>query len=167
MKRVCFLVPDIVTTKKIAEECHNAGVTDSHIHVVGKNQAIIEHIHLHQANLWQTTDLPRALLRGVIFGSIIGLIMGLILAIFAPLDLRVGILGVVGFTILGGILGLWASGMVGIGITDPTVEKYAQPIEQGNYLMIIDVSKEQEAMVTPQIARQYPQVKVASSSLVH
>ena len=164
MHRLCLLVPDIVTTKRIAEHIKTSGISDSHIHVLGKSALAIEHIHLHQANLLQTTNLSRALLIGGALGLIVGALSGLSLFIFSPWGMNVPISGVIIFTFVGLILGLWISGLVGIGVKNPVVEQTSSFLKQGQYLMMIDLS-EQEEHIENEILQHFPLAQVAPTTV--
>jgi hypothetical protein len=165
MRRLCLLIPDISTTKRIAEHVKTNGVSDGHIHVVGKSTLAIEHLHLHQANLLQTTNLPQALIKGGILGLVCGALMGVALSILSPWGISISGSGVVIFALVGVILGLWISGLVGIGVQNPIVEQASSSIQQGKYLMMIDLDNDQEQNMTGEILQRFPQAKVTSATL--
>ena len=165
MRRLCLLIPDISTTKRIAEHVKSNGVSDGHIHVVGRSTLAIEHLHLHQANLLQTTNLPQALLKGGILGLILGATMGVTLFILSPWGMIIPTSGIVIFTLIGIILGLWISGLVGIAVQNPIVEQANSSIQQGKYLMMIDLDNDQEQNMTGEILQRFPQAKVTSATL--
>lgn len=164
MHRLCLLVPDIATTKRIAEHIKTSGISNGHIHVLGKSALAIEHLHLHQANLLQTTNLSRALLTGGVLGLFVGVLSGLSLVVFSPWGMSVSISGVVIFAFVGLILGLWISGLVGIGVKNPIVEQASSFIQQGQYLMMIDLS-EQEEHIEGEILQRFPLAQVASTTV--
>lgn len=164
MHRLCLLVPDIATTKRIAEHIKTSGVADGHIHVLGKSTLAIEHLHLHQANLLQTTNLTRALLTGGVLGLVVGVLLGLSLALFSPWGMTVPASGIVIFAFVGLILGLWISGLVGIGVKDPIVEQVSSFIKQGQYLMMIDLS-DQEEYIEGEILQRFPQAHITTKTL--
>lgn len=165
MRRLCLLIPDITTTKRIADHMKTNGISDGHIHVLGRSALAIDHLHLNKANLFQTTNLPQALLRGGVIGLILGMLMGVSLLWLSPWGIVVPPTGVVVFTVLGLILGLWISGLVGIGVQNPVVEQNSLSIQQGKYLMIIDLDSEQAKNIAGTIAERFPQAKVAAITL--
>lgn len=164
MHRLCLLVPDIATTKRIAEHIKTNGISDGHIHVLGKSTLAIEHLHLHQANLLQTTNLSKALLTGGVLGLVVGSLLGLSLALFSPLGMTVPTSGIVIFAFVGLILGLWISGLVGIGVKNPIVEQTSSYIKQGQYLLMIDLS-DQEEYIEGEILQRFPLAQVASTTV--
>lgn len=164
MHRLCLLVPDIATTKRIAEHIKTSGISDGHIHVLGKSALAIEHLHLHQANLLQTTNLSRALLIGGVLGLFVGVLSGLSLVVFSPWGMSVPISGVVIFAFVGLILGLWISGLVGIGVKNPIVEQASSFIQQGQYLMMIDL-RDQEEYIEGEILQHFPQAHITTKTL--
>ncbi len=165
MRRLFLLVPDISTTKRIAEHVKTNGISEGHIHVVGKSALAIEHLHLHQANILQTTNLPHALMRGGLLGLLIGTLAGIILATLAPWGVTIPAAGIVVFTLVGIILGLWISGLVGIGVQNPIVEQAESSIREGKYLMMIDLENGQEEPLAGEILQRFPLAQVASTTV--
>lgn len=165
MHRLFLLVPDISTTKRIAEHVKSNGITEGHIHVVGKSALAIEHLHLHQANLLQTTNLPKALISGAILGLLIGTAAGIILAFLTPWGITVPATGIMVFTFIGIILGLWISGLVGIAVKNPIIEKLDASIKEGKYLMMIDLDNDQEELLAGEIIQRFPLTQVASPTV--
>lgn len=165
MKRLCLLIPDIITTKRIADHVKANGVSEHHVHVLGKSTLAIEHLHLHRANVFQTTKLPHALLMGSLSGFLLGLVLGVSLVWLSPWGLILSASGVVVFTLIGIILGLWISGLVGISVQNSIVEQARPKIQQGKYLMMIDLKNNQVQVLTAQILQRFPKTEVTSPTL--
>src|SRR5687768_4723611 len=111
MHRLCLIVPDIATNKRIAEHIKTNGISNGNMHVLGKSALTIEHLHLHQANLLQTTNLSITLLAGGVLGLFVGILSGLSFVVFSSWGMSVSISSVVIFALVGVILGLWISGL--------------------------------------------------------
>lgn len=165
MHRLCLLVPDIAMTKRIADHIKvNGMVPEAHIHVVGKSTLAIEHLNLHNANLFQTTNLPKALLKGGVTGFFMGALLGVVLIWLSPWGLVISATGVLVFTLVGIIFGLWISGLIGIGVKNAIIEQTASSIQQGKYLMMLDLTETQEKAIISDISQHFPQALVTTAT---
>ncbi len=165
MRRLCLLIPDIATTKRIADHIKDQGIIpEGHVHVMGKSSLAIEHLHLHKANLFQTTNLPQALFKGGILGFFMGALLGGTLIWLSPFGLVISMTGLFVFILVGIIFGLWISGLVGIGVQNAIVEEAAPHLQQGKYLMMLDLKDNQEKNMIAEILERFPQAKVTSTT---
>ena len=89
MKRIYFLSPHLKSTKSIIAELKHDEISEEDIYVVGKDHMQLQEAQLHQAGLFQTTDVLHALERGAVAGASIGLLSGLGIMIF-PTGLVIG-----------------------------------------------------------------------------
>jgi hypothetical protein len=165
MRRLCLLIPDIATTKRIADHLKDRGtIPNAHIHIIGKSSLAIDHLHLHKANLFQTTNLPQALLRGGVLGFFVGALLGATLIWLSPFGLVISVTGLLVFILVGIIFGLWISGLIGIGVQNAIVEQATPFIQQGKYLMMLDLKKDQEDNIIAEILERFPQAKLTSAT---
>lgn len=160
MKRLCFIAPNLATTHKVVDELGEVGVTDSHIHVVGKHPDWVESAHLHNANVLQTTNLVPALKAGLLFSVILIIALFVVVHTFLPeIELNnVAMMGIIGFGLFSG---LWVCAFVGFGIKNKAVELSENEIKIGNYLVMIDVPKEREQEITDRILKLHPEMHLA------
>src|SRR5690349_9305097 len=133
MKRLFFLVPDLKMTEDIAHELDNAGVNESHIHVLGGTHQNLHIAHLHPANLFQTTKLGISLKRGFVLGIFFAAMLYTLFSM--ALDTKVQGLGIAAVILFGIVFGVWASGMIGISVQNPVIEKYERYVKEGHYIM--------------------------------
>lgn len=166
MHRLCLLIPDISTMKRISEHIQTNGVSNRHIHVLGKSSLAIEHLHLHPANLLQTTNLPQILLKGGMLGLIFGMFTGGSLFILSPWGLSMPLSSIMIFMLVGMILGLWISGLIGIGVQNGIVEQARPFIQEGKYLMMIDLNRDQEKNLEGEILKRFPQI-ISKTDILH
>ena len=74
MKCLYFLSPDLVSTRRVSDDLHNAGIDDWFIHVVSKDEAGLQKERIHSSNWLETKDL----LRDGFIGANIGFILGVL-----------------------------------------------------------------------------------------
>lgn len=165
MKRIYFIAPSIDSTSSIVDELHEIGITDEDIHVVGKDHAQLQEAHIHEAGLLETTDVTHSMHVGARYGAILGAIAGVIAAFVLPIGWLGKLLVVAGLAAFGTAFGAWASSLVGISIPEPGVEKYQQAVEQGQLLMLVDVSDDQEKEIRNAIRLHHPEARIGETRL--
>lgn len=165
MKRIYFLTPNITSTKSIVAELREHDITDAQIHVVGKAHDQIERANIPEANLLHTTDLVHSMEKGAIAGGTMGLIAGLAAVTFPPAGLVLGGGAILGLGLFGTGFGAWVSSMIGISIPDETVEKYESAIHKGQFLLIVDIPKDNETKIVKMIKSHHPEAKIEGSDL--
>jgi len=162
MKRVFILVPDLKETSAIAKEFEASGVHEEDIHVCAHINQELEAVDLHPANILQMTNLGYA----IKFGPVIGLFfVGLILMLcYFVFPLQISLLGYVAIFLFGIGFGIWASGLIGLGVKNPVVEKYENYVSEGHYLMLVDLKPEKQEL-TRKILAHHPRSKLAEQPL--
>lgn len=166
MKRLYFLVPDLKTTHDIARELEKTGITHSHIHAVGNAEAgaQLTASHVHEASLLQTTKLLPNLKKGIFFGLVITLILFVLSNWFLPDSIEVSGLGILAVFVFGCGFGIWLSGMIGLSMKDPIIEKNEDYVAQGHFILIVDIPKVRVEELVKKITKHHPTTKVASES---
>lgn len=160
MKRLYFLSPSLESTTAIVEELHTLGINDRDIHVVGKNHTGMANNHVHEASVLQTSDVIPALERGAAIGVTSGLLAGLVAVSFPPAGLILGGGAVLGMGLFGAGFGAWVSSMIGVSVPNETVEQYEQAIEKGQFLLILDIPKEDEFRIADLILKHHPEASI-------
>lgn len=162
MSRLYFLSPDLDTTVRIADELGTLGLSGERVHVAGRDWQALAAQGIKAASLRQTSDAVHAAVRGVLFGAPLGMVLGLI--VYYGLADDVAGLGltplIVGMAIGGGVFGVWVSTMVGVSVHDAKIDKFEREIEDGAFLMMVDVTDEREDKVRSIIHRHHPGVTI-------
>jgi hypothetical protein len=161
MKRLFFLVPQLSLARTIVDELKAIGVTDQNVHVVGGIPEVLRQEHLHRANITQTSDLIPALKRGAMMGVVLSVVIYTLFSLFLPPSIKFHVSAVLGILFFGIGFGIWASGMVGIGIKNSVVEKYENYVKEGHYIMMVDVPNEREQELSSQVIKHHPDAQIA------
>jgi hypothetical protein len=154
MRRIYFLIPDHDTTKKIVDELLLARIEERHIHVIAKEGAPME--DLPEASLMQKSDFVPALERGATIGGATGVVCGLVAMTFPPAGLVLGGGAVLAMALAGAGVGAWLSSMIGISIPNSCLKHFEKAIEEGEFLMLIDVPKERLEEIEKAIKQHHP-----------
>jgi hypothetical protein len=162
MKRLFFLVPTIKIARDISMELGQVGISEGKIHIVGGAPDIYYEKHLHMASITQTSDLLPALRRGALMGIVLSVVIFLLFYFALPSNIQIHPIALVAMLFFGIGFGLWASGMVGIGIKNPIVEKYEDYVKEGHLIMMVDSPDEREQELTTRIIRHHPGAEIAT-----
>ncbi|NVJ61893.1 MAG: DUF1269 domain-containing protein [Gammaproteobacteria bacterium] len=160
MIRLYFLVPTIESTTQIISELKQLSVAEEHIHIVGKDHDRLVLEHLPEAGMAEKTDLLPALKRGLIYGGSTGLLAGIAAVTFPPAGLVLGGAAILGMGAAGAGFGAWISGMIGISVEDKGVAHFEKQLEQGDFLMLVDVDKYDFDAVESAIKSHHPEATV-------
>jgi len=163
MKRLYYLAPSLNSVDKISKDLHEKGVTDWRFHIVSKDEAGLYSHHLHSASAIQRTDLIRYVERGVIVGGLLGLCFTIPLAYLEEFTLNAWL--AVSFFCL--LFGAWTGGIGGITQENYKIRRFHDEIEKGFYLIMVDVRKEDEALIQRIMEVWHPEASLQGHSSNH
>lgn len=136
-RRLYFICPDLQAAQQTMNDLLLARIDERHIHVLARRGAPME--GLHEANVLQKTDLVHGAELGLVIGGAAGLILGAILVLVPIEGVQLQLVTVL-ITALGGALfGTWVSSLVAAGVPNTKLLAFAKDIEEGKYLMMVDV----------------------------
>jgi hypothetical protein len=156
MWRVYFLVPDLATTHAIVDEAKAAGIEERYLHVIAADNAPLE--DLPEASLLQKSDFLPAIERGIPLGAAAGLLAGLV-TIVVPGGVSMGGGALLASMAAGAGVGSLMGSMVAVDIPNSRHKKFAEAIEQGMFLMLIDVPKDRVAEIEEMVAKHHPEAE--------
>lgn len=156
MKRIYFMLPNKDTAKKIVDELLLARVEERHIHVLAKRGTPME--KLPEASYMQKTDFIPALEQGLTLGGLTGMIAGLVAVALPGGPILAG--GAILATSLAGAgVGGLMSSMVGSSIGNRQLQQFSEAIENGEFLMMVDVSPQRVEEIEKIVIKHHPEVK--------
>lgn len=161
MKRLFILVPDIDETAHIAHELGSIGVKENQIHVCGGTHEDLEEAHLHQAGVIYTSHLGSAIKKGPIVGFLFFLFILAIFTFVLPDTVQISAFGYIAMFIFGIVIGVWATGLIGISVKDEVVEKYEDYVKEGHFIMLVDTDEDKQREVSDKILAHHPNAKLA------
>ena len=154
MERIYFLVPNIEITKKIVDVLLLDRVEERHIHVLAKRNTPLE--NLPEASFLQKSDFIPALEQGMAVGGLAGIALGVFGLAFIGDIKQIGMIILV--CALAGVgFGAWVSSMVGSSIGSRRLKQFAEAIEKGGFLMMIDVPAKRVERVEQLVKARHPE----------
>lgn len=152
MRRIYFLVPNIDVTHKIVDELRREQVEDRHIHILAKRDTPLG--DMPEASVFEKTDFIPALERGAALGATTGLLAGLAGLRFAGFAIAGG--PVLGILFAGATIGAMMSGLAGLQVGNSRVKEFADAIERGEFLVMIDIAKDRIETMRQLISKHHP-----------
>lgn len=156
MRRIYFLAPDIEITKKIVDDLLLARVEERHIHVLAKRGTPLE--NLPEATYLQKSDFIPALESGVTLGGLTGMLVGLV-AVTMPIGVVLGGGAVLATSLAGAGVGGLLSSMVGSSIGNRQIQQFSEAIEDGHFLMMVDVPRQRVDEIEALIKKHHPEAE--------
>ena len=146
MKRLYYLTKDLESVETISNDIHQSGITDWNFHVLSKDENGLYKRHIHSANMLQKTDVIKNIELGLLRGLGVGLVTVLVLS-FIPIHgtpQSSALLLAIFFAsiLLGGLHG----SLLGYINENYKLKPFHDKIQQGYFLIMIDVSKKQVEM---------------------
>lgn len=157
-RRLYFLLPDHDTAEQLVDEMLLARINESNIHLIAKSGANME--SLPEANLLQSSDFIHSVETGAALGGITGVLAGLAAMTFPPAGLVLGGGAVLGITLMGAGIGSWGAAMIGISAPNSRLTSFQKAIDDGQYLMLVDVATDKVEKVTLSVKQRYPDLDI-------
>ena len=155
-RRIYWLIPDLASARRTMDDLLLARIAEPHIHFVARDGADMD--GLHAANLLQTSDIVRAAQAGLVAGGAVGAVAGAVVAVFLPVIGEAPQWGMVGvLAVVGAGFGAWSSSMIGISTPSNRLQRFMTAVEQGQYLLMVDVPRSRVEEIEAQLQAQHPE----------
>jgi len=136
-RRLYFLLPDLESARRTADDLLLARVDDGHMHFLARRGADLG--GLHEASYLQKTDLTHGAGVGFALGGLGGVLLGAVIAAYPPEGAHPGLVAVPIAAILGALIGAWIASMAGSAVPNSRLARFQRDIDQGKVLALIDV----------------------------
>ncbi|MGH1462676.1 MAG: hypothetical protein ACRBB6_11615 [Neptuniibacter sp.] len=161
MRRLIFLAPTSKQVEGVIASFISEGVTEDGIHVIANDLSQIENMNLRPASDVETTELENDMDWGMVAGGGLGLAAGLVASTaLAPLSSIVAGGAVVAGSFLGIGLGGWLGKLVGESTPVHLLCKYKHALEQGGFLVMVDIPAERMSEIHKVIRHHCPKALV-------
>jgi hypothetical protein len=136
-RRLYFLLPDVESARRTADDLLLARVDDRNMHFLARRGTDLA--DLHEAGYLMKTDLLHGAGVGLGLGALGGAALGAMMLFYpiegtAPHPLASFIAVPVG-----AVLGAWAASMVGASVPNSKLRQFEREIEGGKVLLMVDV----------------------------
>ncbi len=158
MRRLYYIACDVETTKAISDCLHDHGIRDWNFHVLGKDEEGLYTHQIHSARPYHQVDVIHTGERWAVVGAMCGFAIGLLVYWLDVLPWSVDWISVLLTTLIGAFLGAWEGGVIGLTRENYKIAPFHDEIEQGRYLIMVDVQTEVQARTREMMTMRFPQV---------
>lgn len=148
-KRHVFATDSLVAAQAVMQAAHLQGVDDRRICLEASSDLETRRIDDDSKNV--SMDFIPAAFRGTVIGAAVGFLAGVAAMLIPFFGLSLG--GVFVLAVLGALVGTWASVLVGAALPDDVRRTFADEIETGKILVVIDAEPEEFAPIEAAIAQ--------------
>jgi hypothetical protein len=136
-RRLYFLLPDVDSARRTADDLLLARVEDRHMHFLARRGCDLA--GLHEAGYLMKTDLLHGAGVGLGVGAMAGAAVGVMILFYPiegtqphPLVFFIAVL-------VGAVLGAWMASMVGASVPNSKLRQFKGEIDAGKLLLMVDV----------------------------
>lgn len=154
--RIYWLLPDVESARTTMDDLLLARIDARRIHFAAREGTDMS--GLHAANLLQTSDVVRSAQVGLVLGAVVGGVVGGVVAISYPMFGTGPEWGVMAaLAIAGALFGMWTSTMIGVSTPSKRLQRFADQIEQGKILLMVDVLGWDANAIEARLQRLHPE----------
>mgnify|MGYP000179712958 FL=1 len=154
-RRLYFVLPDLASAKQIVNDLLLARIEDRHMHFHAKDGVSLD--GLHQANLFQTSDIVHGAESGLVVGGVAGVMAGIAVMLFPPTGVSMQLVTVLISAVLGSVFGVWVSSMIASSVPNSRLREYERDIEAGKILLMVDVPASRVGEIRDLFAMRHPE----------
>jgi hypothetical protein len=154
-RRLYFLLPDVESAKRTADDLLLARVDDRHMRFLSRRGTALE--PLHEAGYLDKTDMIHGAAVGLALGGIIGALVGALAVAYPPEGMRPQLVAVLIGMLVGAPLGAWVASMVGAAVPNSRLKQFQADLEAGRVLMMVDVPFRRVGEITELVVSRHPE----------
>lgn len=147
-KRHVFSAPTIPVAQAIVQAARRNGIGRKSIFVEARKDIEIRKISDDLLNV--SMDFIPAAMRGTVLGAVAGFLAGVVGMVIPYFGLPLK--GALALAVLGALIGTWASVLMGSALPDEIRRTFADEIESGKILIVVDAEPEEFAPVEAAIS---------------
>jgi hypothetical protein len=155
-RRIYFMLPDIPSARSLLDELLLKRIEERHMHFMAREGTLPS--DMPDANFLHKTDLVHGAQMGLMVGGGAGLIAGVLLVMFPPEGLTLQTFAILVAGLGGAVFGAWASGMNAAAVPNSRLAQFAERIQAGQVLLIIDLPLSRVKEIEDLIAERHPEI---------
>jgi hypothetical protein len=159
-RRLYFLLPDVASATRTADDLLLARVEDRHMHFLARRGTDLG--ELHEASYVLKTDLMRGAGIGLVLGALAGVILGTMIVNHPPEGTHPGLLAAVLAILFGAALGVWMGSMAATAVPNSRLRQFDGELARGKVLMVVDLPYEKVDRIRDIVVARHPEVLATS-----
>jgi hypothetical protein len=154
-RRLYFLLPDLASAHRTANDLLLARVEDHRMHFLAKRGTPLG--ALREASFLQKSDAVHGAELGMVIGAIGGFVVGLYMVLTPPDGMHLQWVTVLISTVVGALFGAWAASLVAMSVPNTRLKAFQADIEGGMILLMVDVPLARVEEVQELVSRRHPE----------
>ncbi|HEX2332592.1 MAG TPA: DUF1269 domain-containing protein [Burkholderiales bacterium] len=154
-RRLYFILPDVESARRTADDLLLARVEDRHMRFLAKRGTELD--PLHEAGYLDKTDMVHGAAVGLALGAIIGALVGVMVVAYPPEGTNPQLVSVLVGMLIGAPLGAWMASMAGAAVPNSRLKQFQADIEAGRVLMMVDVPFGRVEEITELVVSRHPE----------
>lgn len=159
-RRLYFLLPDVASATRTANDLLLARVEDRHMHFLAKRGTDLG--ELHEASYLIKTDVRRGAAIGIAFGLLAGAILGALIVNYPPEGVQPPPGAAIVAMIIGAALGAWMGSMAATAVPNSRLKAFDDELARGKVLMIVDLPYEKVDRIREIVTARHPEVLLSA-----
>lgn len=137
-RRLYFLLPDVDSARRTADDLLLARFEDRHMHFLARRGTHLG--ELPEASYLQKSDLVHGAGIGFAIGGLGGLLLGALIVAFPIEGTQPQLVAVPVAAVVGAVLGAWMASMAAAAVPNSRLEAFQEAIAGGKVLLMLDVA---------------------------
>jgi hypothetical protein len=154
LRRIYYMLPNVSSARAMLDELLLARIEERHMHFLAREGSLPP--DMPDANFLQKTDIVHGAQVGTVVGGGCGLVAGSLLVMFPPEGLAVQTAAILVAGLGGALFGAWASGLNAAAAPNSRLAMFAERIERGQVLLILDLALWRVQEIEDLMARRHP-----------
>jgi hypothetical protein len=154
-RRLYFLLPDVDSSKRTADDLLLARIEDRHMRFLSKRGTDLE--PLHEAGYLDKSDMVHGAMVGLALGGLIGAAVGMLVVAYPPdgmhPELVATLIGMLG----GAAFGAVVATIVGAAVPNSRLKQFQADLEAGRVLLMVDVPSRRVDEISELVASRHPE----------
>lgn len=158
-RRLYFLLPDVASAKRTADDLLLARVEDRHMQFLARRGTDLG--ELHEASYLEKTDIRRGAGIGLVFGVLGGALLGYMIVTYPPGG-HPGLSAAILATLIGAVLGTWMGSMAAAAVPNSRLKPFNAEIASGKILLMVDVPYERVDDIRTLVTSRHPEIVLSA-----
>jgi hypothetical protein len=154
-RRLYFLLPDVASATRTADDLLLARVEDRHMRFLSKRGVPLD--PLHEAGYLDKTDMVHGAVVGLALGGLTGAAVGALVVAYPPEGMNPELVAVLIGMLAGAAFGVLAASLAGSAVPNSRLRQFDADLEAGRVLMMVDVPPRQVDEITGLVAARHPE----------
>jgi hypothetical protein len=155
-RRLYFMLPNVRSARSLLDELLLKRIEERHMHFMAKEGTLPA--DMPDVNFLQRTDIVHGAQMGMLVGGGVGILAGVLLVLFPPAGLTLQAFAILVAGVGGALFGAWASSMNAAAVPNTRLAQFAERIEQGQVLLIVDLPVWRIEEIEKLIAERHPEI---------